>query len=556
MALSAAALVLAGCAKDFDPGKNDRDGELMECILQAEVVGAGAGLNIDTKVALNADGVTPNWETGDEILVLGADYKPVGKDGGIFTLSTGAGSASGKFTGTAYVGQKPTYAIYPASAATTNDEDPVTGGSLLYTAGDKAGTFKAAVMLGTSSDGMKMDFSNACAVLTFNTGDYGKTDGDLAIKSVKVSASYSTTATPIAGAFNINWSATPPTITAASSGTVSELTIELPAALQANDKNVFIPIFPLAMQSSTAPSMTFEFTNTDDIPAEVSYDFSAAIAANTMKNLGVASGMEFKEPELPDWMTGVFSISSTKKVVFSKGFLYYDGAEFKFENCQSNQRKRPGDDAIISHKKTKTPTGNYGSFYWHRSPEGAMADSYPMRHVDYPEFDYQFYDIYKDDVLFASNLSIGGNQCYILSKDDWCYLAGSTRMVNIGMNPYLYIQIYEDIMIEGVAVQGEFFFPDNYNGSQEIGSESLNTWKEIFDAGILYLAGNSDISSGYIWTGKVKEIYEGMMEAWIYAIEPYDNASCYGMPGGAAVDITDSPDMWSGFRIRPAALIN
>ena len=107
---------------------------------------AGADIDFGTKVALNADGITPNWEDGDQILVLDADNKPIGTNG-IFTLSSGAGTASGKFTGTVYVGQKPTYAIYPASAATVNSTEPastaVTGGSLLYTSGDKAGTFKA-----------------------------------------------------------------------------------------------------------------------------------------------------------------------------------------------------------------------------------------------------------------------------------------------------------------------------------------------------------------------------------------------------------------------------
>ena len=289
---AASALLLSSCAKEKAVGI--AEGELVECTLQAEVAGTGAGLDIDTKVALNSDGITPNWVSGDEILVLGADYKPVGKDGGIFTLSTGAGSASGKFTGTAYVGQKPTYAIYPASAATTSGASPVTAGTLSVPAGNDAGSIKSAVMLGTSSNGKSVSFTNACAVLTFNTGDYGKTDGDLAIKSVKVSASYGETATPIAGAFTIDWTATPPTIAPAGSGTVNELTVTLPSALQTKNKDIYIPIFPLPMESSTAPSMKYEFTNAGAGVAEVSYDFSAAIAANTLKTLGTAQGMEFK----------------------------------------------------------------------------------------------------------------------------------------------------------------------------------------------------------------------------------------------------------------------
>ncbi len=293
MLSAASALLLSSCAKEKTVGI--AEGELVEYTLQAEVGVTGAGLDIDTKVALNADGVTPNWETGDEILVLDADKKPVGTDG-IFTLSSGAGTASGKFTGTVYVGQKATYAIYPASAGTVSGTSPVTAGTLAAPTGNNAGSIKGAVMLGTSSDGTTMAFTNACAVLTFNTGDYGKSGGDPAIKSVKVSASYGSTATPIAGAFTIDWTATTPSIAPAGSGTVNELTVTLPSALQANDKNVYIPIFPLSMQSSTAPSMKYEFTNTDEGTAQIAYDFTAAIAANTMKNLGTAQGMEFKTP--------------------------------------------------------------------------------------------------------------------------------------------------------------------------------------------------------------------------------------------------------------------
>lgn len=297
------ALLLSSCAKETAVGT--ADGELVECTLQADVIGTGAGLDIDTKVALNADGVTPNWEEGDQILVLGADYKPVGTDG-LFTLSSGQGTISGKFTGKVNVGQTAKYAIYPANAATVSGTSAVTTGKLLGATGDKTtGTIKAAVMLGSSTDGKNVTFSNACAVLKMNTGDYGKSGGDAAIKSIAVSASYGSTATPVAGAFNIDW--TNLAITAASSGAENELTIELPSALQANAKDIYIPIFPLAKQGgTTAPSMKYVFTNTEDATAEVSYDFSDAIAGGVIKNLGTMQGMEFVAPGQPDneiWYT-------------------------------------------------------------------------------------------------------------------------------------------------------------------------------------------------------------------------------------------------------------
>lgn len=296
---AASALLLAGCAKE--KAVDTAEGELVGYTLQAEVGTTGAGLDIDTKVALNSDGVTPNWEEGDQILVLDEDKKPVGTDGK-FTLNSGQGTARGKFTGTVYVGQKPAYAIYPASAATVSDTEPaatsVTAGTLAVPTGNDAGTIKGAVMLGSSTDGTTFTFTNACAVLKINTGDYGSDGGDPAIKSVKVSASYGETPAPIAGAFTIDWTKNL-TIPKTSSGTMNEFTVDLPSTLQGDKKDVYIPIFPLPRNSSdVAPSMKFVFTNTGGRVAEVSHGFTAAIAANTIKDLGTAGGMEFgPDPE-------------------------------------------------------------------------------------------------------------------------------------------------------------------------------------------------------------------------------------------------------------------
>lgn len=517
---TASTLLLSSCAKEKAVGI--AEGELVECTLQAEVAGTGGGLEIDTKVALNSDGVTPNWESGDQILVLDADKKPVGADGK-FTLSSGAGTASATFKGKVKSGQVPTYAIYPVSVY-----DAATGSFTLSATqdGTMASAFKKAVMLGKISESTTT-FTNACAVLTFNTGDYGKSGGDPAIKSVKVSASCSSTPAPLAGNFNINWTATPPTITAAGTGTVSELTIELPSTLWANDKDIYIPIFP----QSAATSMEYEFTNASGIPAEVSYNFSAAIAGGILKDLGTAQGMEFK---IPDWMTGVFSISSTKKVVFSKGNLYYDGSEFKFEENQTDSRSIGGYNAYIGRQDTVTPDGHYGLFFFHRSPEGAMADEYPM--VPNPYYmittDQEYtYDLEESDNLFAHNMTICGKQSYVLDRSEWEYLSNSNRMKNAGIEAYISSDYDNRFIIEGEEVVGTFFFPDEYNGPQNIGETGLSTWKEIYDAGVLFMGNHFlDNSFGGIfiacieqryryWTRYPDRVDHTTVDAWIDTFE-------------------------------------
>ena len=305
----ASTLLLAGCAKET--AQNISDEQLVEYSILAKVDWPVAEAEDGTKVTLNS--FTPAWEEGDEILVLDAAQKPVGKtgseDGGIFTYS------SGKFTGKVKVGQTPKYAIYPASAATVDGDAAVTAGTLMNGTDDKNGSIKGAVMLGSSSNGTTFTFTNACAVLKINTGNYGKSGGtDPAITSVKVSASYGSTATPVAGAFTIDW--TNLSISKASSGAVNELTIAPSSGNFPANQNIYIPILPLPKNDSdVAPSMAFEFTNANGGTATVSHDFTAAITANTLKTLGTAQGLIFRHTDvtistLQDWLTFSSNVNS------------------------------------------------------------------------------------------------------------------------------------------------------------------------------------------------------------------------------------------------------
>ena len=395
----AAAALLTSCAKEKAVGS--AEGELIEYTLQAEVAGTGAGLDIDTKVALNSDGITPNWESGDQILVLDAAYKPVGADG-LFTLSSGQGMAYGKFTGTVYAGQKPTYAIYPATAATVSGDAAVTAGTLAVPTGDDAGSIKGAVMLGNSSDGKFFTFTNTCAVLKINTGDYGKSGStDPAIKSVKVSASYGDTATPVAGAFSIDWTTTPPTITATGPSTENELTVTLPSALQTNDKDIYIPILPLPMQSSTAPSMKYVFTNTDNISEEVSYDFSAAITAGTLKDLGKAQNMKF-QPERPDLAEIQVEFNDLK--IYDSGYGgTYTSMYWSVNGGSLTQGSCYGDSWNISLEGLDIAKGQQYTLYlkFYDEQGNTYASSYELRNGlgTITDFYYSGYDIIDDHVV-------------------------------------------------------------------------------------------------------------------------------------------------------------
>ena len=145
---AASALLLSGCAKET--AQNIADEQLVEYSIQAKVDWPVAEAEDGTKVTLNSGSFTPAWEEGDEIRVLDADQKPVGKTGseddGVFTYDT----SSGRFKGKKKMDRTPTYAIYPASAVTVSGDAAVTAGTLMVGDGDKNGTIKGAVFLHSS----------------------------------------------------------------------------------------------------------------------------------------------------------------------------------------------------------------------------------------------------------------------------------------------------------------------------------------------------------------------------------------------------------------------
>lgn len=278
-AFSTVVLMLSSCGKHIElTDGQGAEGGLVECSLSASVKLIPIETQDGTKVSINADGVTPNWEKGDRILVLDADMKPLGDDG-IFTLESGDGTASASFTGKKYRKQTATYAIYPASAATMSGKNPITSGIL--PAGD--GTIKNSIMLGQSDNGTSVVFNNACAVLKINTGDYGKSGGDPAIKSIGISASYGDTSAAIAGGFDIDWNTL--TLSPNESLALTSLTISLPTELIGDNKDVLIPIFPLEVQNETKPSIQFVFTNSLNVPAILIHKFDDPIECNVIKNL-------------------------------------------------------------------------------------------------------------------------------------------------------------------------------------------------------------------------------------------------------------------------------
>lgn len=182
-------------------------------------------------------------------------------------------------------------------------------------------------------------------------------------------------------------------------------------------------------------------------------------------------------------LSGVFSVSATKKVYFSRGNLLWDGSAWKMENTQYN---RP----------TSLNSNHVSHLFWTTTAEKSHAET-----LGYYE------DVAPGDHLFCDGsdaehmLTVDGvSDLFILSYDEWHYLFDPYYgRANAG---YLYRYPVTVCGVEGVVIA-----PDNYD---YVNSPLLDSYDEAAfaaaeAAGIVFLpgmgvrAGDELLEEGY-WT--------------------------------------------------------
>ena len=131
---------------------------------------------------------------------------------------------------------------------------------------------------------------------------------------------------------------------------------------------------------------------------------------------GLCSVCGRRDPSAP--LPGVFSVSASDKIRFSRGNLYHVGADaasgWGFEACQYDYRSWPtaSNNAIIDGAHLQTPSGSTGMFYWTKGAAGSFAQSFTSEGSSAV-----------DDVFFAnSDASVIGSEWSCLSCDEWDYL--------------------------------------------------------------------------------------------------------------------------------------
>ena len=117
---------------------------------------------------------------------------------------------------------------------------------------------------------------------------------------------------------------------------------------------------------------------------------------------------DYTEPFPDGVLPGVFSISDSKKVVFSRGNLYWNGSSFQFEGSQL-MYDGLWNESHVSH------------FYW--TPE--------VRNAYGAEFDYDIdVEMLPEDVLFTNvdGFTANGesNAWFTMTNEEWEYLLGES----------------------------------------------------------------------------------------------------------------------------------
>lgn len=188
---------------------------------------------------------------------------------------------------------------------------------------------------------------------------------------------------------------------------------------------------------------------------------------------------------IPEPVNAVFSVSASSKVRFSKGNLYWNGSEYKFEE---NQYDCP----------SSINTSHIGHFYWDKDEALARALSYSGSATS-------------DDALFTNETEVSPKSSFIvdgeagkwrtLSGDEWTYLI-KTR----SGNRYALAKVND--------MGGMLIFPDDYSGIiSGTGIATVNTdntgypsssiptatWLEMESLGVVFLpssGGRTDAING------------------------------------------------------------
>lgn len=190
-----------------------------------------------------------------------------------------------------------------------------------------------------------------------------------------------------------------------------------------------------ANKSSAKTGSVVTFTALPDNGYEIGSILVRDINGSPVEVFGTNGSYSFAQPESSSTisvsfvkhgpLTGYFSIGDGKRILFSRGNLYWDGSKWNLEANQYDFRHYDGhayDLACINGIRTKTPPGTVGSFFWSKNADYARMETYfdPEVAVNEVLFTNKTDDCEKDNPSFSVNGDTGFWRT--LSEAEWWYL--------------------------------------------------------------------------------------------------------------------------------------
>lgn len=385
-------------------------------------VSEGIGTATRTEMAYKYDIL---WSEADKI------YVTDGTSNDTFTLSDGEGTTKGTFTqdGTASFTNE-VQAYYPATV--------IQGGGLVWpatqTSSQTVPMYSTKIVCGSVEE---FNFSSLGAVLqiVFTTPQ-----ANVTLQSIKIQDDVET----MSGSFTVDEEGKA-NITATDK---AGITLNLGDGINVSNK---IAYFNISVPAGNYQHLTLTFTATNGAKC-VMTGGKININRNTVGRLTL-TGKTFK-PDVPaDVLDGVFKVSPTKKVQFTKGNLYYDGSALNFEANQYTYNNSY-ESSHVSH------------FTWSSTAETAAGEGFI------------------GDNLFCDEshkVAVNGSEAiyYALSEDEWKYL----------------FRVHDNKWATVNGVNGYVIAPYNFGG---ILADSYADDEALADDNLIFLPAAGDRNSGRI----------------------------------------------------------
>jgi len=409
------------CEKGFDAKQQESE------ILITETFSAGFDQE-QTKTSISAENKV-NWELHDKIRYYTADGGNL-RDFEITSIVNNQAEltlkreSSDTYYNLVYAG------TYPATISSPKSQT-----SMILTEGvdsEQDGTFaNANISVASSTPGLgSVTFKPVSALVKFTTE---RTD----IKTIILTGGAGTES--VAGNVSVNPTADSPI--AALSGTgLNKITVTIgtPAA-----GTYYINVLPQTY--SKGLTLTLKDASGSVIGSVVASKTINLSAGGKMINLG----------NIDNHISGLFSVSATKKVCFSKGNLYWDGSAWHFEDKQS--------DYNSSYSSTWSENKHISHFYWTTDAAASYAKDYSVSSKS------------KNDNFFASGSDVnhkltvdGTSGWYTLSQSEWAYLLNKS---NAKSGARTQTNRFARARVNGVI--GLLIFPDEYNGTEKVSCDGI-----------------------------------------------------------------------------------